>query len=114
MSYDFIIAGGGIAGLTTAIALQKEGYHIKVLERKNELIEVGAGLCLGANAWKVLVQLGIANDIRVLCNPIKSTKFLDEKGNLISKMDFQRKFLSEEFTETWGRKRSFWHCSINE
>lgn len=44
MNYDFIISGGGIAGLTTAIALQKEGYHVKVLERAIELKEVGAGL----------------------------------------------------------------------
>ena len=33
MKHDFIIAGGGIAGLTAAIALQKEGYDVKVFER---------------------------------------------------------------------------------
>ena len=54
MDYDFIISGGGIAGLTTAIALQKEGYRVKVFERFKELKEIGAGLGLGANAWKGL------------------------------------------------------------
>ncbi|MBS4215043.1 FAD-dependent oxidoreductase [Neobacillus rhizophilus] len=57
MKYDFIIAGGGIAGLTTAILLQKEGFRVKVLERTKELKEVGAGLGLGANAWKGLARL---------------------------------------------------------
>ncbi|MBS4189680.1 FAD-dependent monooxygenase [Bacillus sp. FJAT-49705] len=90
MKYDFIISGGGIAGLTTAIALQNEGYHVKVLERMKELKVVGAGLGLGANAWKGLAHLGITNDLEMNCNLIKSTKFLDQKGNLISEMDIDR------------------------
>ena len=90
MKYDFIISGGGIAGLAAAIALQKEGYCIKVLKRIKELKEVGAGLGLGANAWKGLARLGITNDLEMACNLIKSTKFLDQKGNLISKMDIER------------------------
>jgi len=79
MNYDFIISGGGIAGLTTAIALQKEGYRVKVLERVKELKEVGAGLGLGANAWKGLAYLGITEDLEMKCNIIENTKFLDKK-----------------------------------
>lgn len=90
MKYDFIIAGGGIAGLSTAIALQKEGYRVKVLERFKESKEVGAGLGLGANAWKGLARLEITNDLEMKCNLIKSTKFLDQNGNLISEMNIER------------------------
>lgn len=90
MKYEFIISGAGIAGLTTAIALQKEGYHVKVLERTRELKVAGAGLGLGANAWKGLERLGITNDLELKCNLIKSTKFLDQKGHLINKMDIER------------------------
>ncbi|MCM3454513.1 FAD-dependent oxidoreductase [Heyndrickxia oleronia] len=89
MKYDFIIVGGGIAGLATAIALQKDGYHVKVLERSTELKVVGAGLGLGANAWKGLTRLGITNDLERNCHLIKRTKFLDQKGNLISEMDIE-------------------------
>lgn len=95
VKYDFIIAGGGIAGLTAAIALQKEGYDVKVLEQIKELKEVGAGLGLGANAWKGLASLGITNDLEMKCNVIKSTKFLDQKGNLISSIDIER--LNEKY-----------------
>lgn len=77
VKYDFIIVGGGIAGLTTAMALQRNNYHVKVIERSTELNVAGAGLGLGANAWKG-------------CHLIKSTKFLDQKGNLISEMDMDR------------------------
>jgi 2-polyprenyl-6-methoxyphenol hydroxylase-like FAD-dependent oxidoreductase len=86
MNYDFIISGGGIAGLTTAIALQKEGYRVKVFERVKELKEVGAGLGLGANAWKGLAYLGITEDLEMKCNIIENTKFLDQKGHIISNM----------------------------
>ena len=86
MNYDFIISGGGIAGLTTAIALQKEGYHVKVFERVKELKEVGAGLGLGANAWKGLAYLGITEELEMKCNIIENTKFLDQKGHIISNM----------------------------
>ncbi|WP_313798930.1 FAD-dependent oxidoreductase [Cytobacillus sp.] len=61
VKYDFIIVGGGIAGLSAAIALQKDGYHVKVLERSPELKVAGAGLGLGTNAWKGLTRLGITN-----------------------------------------------------
>jgi 2-polyprenyl-6-methoxyphenol hydroxylase-like FAD-dependent oxidoreductase len=96
MNYDFIISGGGIAGLTTAIALQKEGYHVKVLERVEELKAVGAGLGLGANAWKGLAYLGITDDLEMKCNLIKSTKILDQKGKLISEVGMER--LNEKYS----------------
>ena len=89
MDYDFIISGGGIAGLTTAIALQKEGYRVKVFERFKELKEIGAGLGLGANAWKGLAYLGITEDLEMKCNIIENTKFLDQKGHVISKMGME-------------------------
>lgn len=90
MKYDFIIAGGGIAGLTTAIALEKDGYHVKLLERAEELKGIGAGLGLGANAWKGLNQLGVADGLEKICLLMKSTKFLDEKGKLISELHIER------------------------
>ena len=45
-----IIIGGGIGGLTTAIALSKIGVDVQVYERAPELREVGAGIALASNA----------------------------------------------------------------
>src|SRR5690606_7123301 len=95
MKYDFLIVGGGIAGLSTAIALQQEGFHVKILERTRELKEVGAGLGLGANAWKGLELLGVTNALKDKCNPIKSTKFLNHKGKRISEVQMER--LNEKY-----------------
>lgn len=47
------IIGGGIAGLTTAIALQQKGIQANVYEAASEVRPVGAGLALSSNAMRV-------------------------------------------------------------
>ncbi len=64
MSYRVIIAGGGIGGLTAAIALQKAGFEAQVFERASELREVGAGISLWANAVNALDAIGVGAEIR--------------------------------------------------
>jgi salicylate hydroxylase len=53
------IAGAGIAGLTLALALAKFGATVVVLERRDAVQEVGAGLQVSPNARKVLNRLGL-------------------------------------------------------
>jgi len=60
---DIAIIGGGIAGLTTSLALHKYGISSTVYERANELNEVGAGIWLQPNALKVLNHLGVGDKI---------------------------------------------------
>lgn len=55
----FIVAGAGIAGLTTALALARQGSRVEVFERRPALDEVGAGLQLAPNATRVLRDLGL-------------------------------------------------------
>ena len=42
-----IIIGGGIGGVTAAIALKRAGLDVTVCEQAEELLEVGSGLPLG-------------------------------------------------------------------
>ncbi len=53
------IAGGGIAGLTSAIALAARGFAATLYERAPALEEVGAGIQLSPNAMAVLARLGV-------------------------------------------------------
>ena len=57
------IIGGGITGLTTALALRKVGLASIVHERAAELNEVGAGILMQPNALKILDWLGIKNQL---------------------------------------------------
>ncbi len=54
-----VIAGGGIGGLTTALALLRHGIEPIVLERAPQLTEVGAGVQIAANGTIVLRELGL-------------------------------------------------------
>ncbi len=58
------IIGGGITGLTTALALRKLGIESVVYEQAVELNEIGAGIWLQPNAIKVLDWLGIKDKIK--------------------------------------------------
>ena len=54
-----IVVGGGIGGLTTALALLRQGIEPIVLERAPQLTEVGAGIQIAANGTIVLRELGL-------------------------------------------------------
>jgi salicylate hydroxylase len=58
-SRPIIIAGGGIGGLSAALALAKRGFRVHVLEQAAEFKEVGAGIQLGPNSWRSLRELGV-------------------------------------------------------
>lgn len=56
-----LIAGGGIGGLATAIALSQTGRQSRILEKRSDFAEVGAGIQVGPNGTRVLRQLGAAD-----------------------------------------------------
>jgi salicylate hydroxylase len=60
---EFLVLGGGIGGLTTALALAREGHEVLVLERATEFGEVGAGLQVAPNASRVLDRLGVLDGV---------------------------------------------------
>jgi salicylate hydroxylase len=59
-----IVVGGGIGGLAAGIALQNAGLDTLVLERSDELTEIGAGIGLAANALRAMDHLGATALIR--------------------------------------------------
>ncbi|HLL82544.1 MAG TPA: FAD-dependent monooxygenase [Longimicrobium sp.] len=58
-----IIAGGGIGGLSAAIALRRAGFEAQVFERAPELREVGAGISLWPNATRQLRRWGVLAEV---------------------------------------------------
>jgi len=58
-----LIAGGGIGGLTAALALQQRGFTVSVFEKVPELREIGAGFHCTPNGTRVLYALGLKQAI---------------------------------------------------
>ncbi|MFH8486625.1 FAD-dependent monooxygenase [Streptomyces longisporoflavus] len=59
-----VIIGGGIGGLTSAIALHLSGWRVTVLERAATLEPVGSGIGLAPNSQRVLDVLGLGDRVR--------------------------------------------------
>ncbi len=53
------IVGGGIGGLTLALALRQRGLEPDVYEQASQLTEIGAAVALSANATRELQRLGL-------------------------------------------------------
>ena len=60
-----IVAGGGIGGLSAALALARIGWRVTVLERAPVIEEAGAGLQLSPNATRILAELGVLDRLRL-------------------------------------------------
>lgn len=82
-----IIIGGGIGGLTTAIALRKAGMDVLVCEQAPALREAGAGIWMAPNALQVLFELGIADTIIAAGKKLEKISVVDLKYRPISVID---------------------------
>lgn len=61
-----LISGGGIGGLTAAIAFAQRGAQVDVFEKAPAFEEIGAGIQLGPNAMHVLSALGLEKNLKKL------------------------------------------------
>ncbi len=71
---DILIVGGGIGGLAAALALARDGYQVRVLEKASQFAELGAGLQLAPNATRILSRLGVLD--RVLDAGVRPRRLL--------------------------------------
>lgn len=62
-SYNVLIAGAGIGGLSAASCLMKAGHKVEIHEQAPQLAELGAGIQISANAMHVLRHLGMEQAI---------------------------------------------------
>jgi salicylate hydroxylase len=92
-----LVAGGGIGGIATALALVRRGLTVKVLEQAPQLGEIGAGIQLGPNAFAAFDALGIGEKARgraVYTDEMVMHDALDETliGRIPTGEAFQKRF----------------------
>jgi len=60
---DVVVVGAGIAGLTAAIALDRAGLSVQIVERASALTQTGTALSLWPNALAALDRIGLSGPI---------------------------------------------------
>jgi 2-polyprenyl-6-methoxyphenol hydroxylase-like FAD-dependent oxidoreductase len=78
-----IIVGGGIGGLTLALALQRLGIATKVFESAAEIRPLGVGINLLPHSTKILASLGILDTLVDLAVTTKEAVFFNRFGQRI-------------------------------
>lgn len=92
-----LVAGGGIGGLITAFALARQGFAVRVFEQAPEFREVGAGIQLGPNIFRVLDKIGLKEAVLGLAHRPSAQEMRDAiTGKLITRIplgpDFSKRF----------------------
>jgi 2-polyprenyl-6-methoxyphenol hydroxylase-like FAD-dependent oxidoreductase len=89
------IIGGGIGGLTTALALKQNGQQVTIYESAPEIKPVGAGIIMANNAMQVFEKLGIREKIESIGHKVSNINITDAQLNSISSADlnkFEKKY----------------------
>jgi len=79
-SSDVLIAGAGIGGLTTALALHARGIPATVLEGARDLRPLGVGINLLPHAVRELAALGLGEQLSALAVAPTSLAYFDSRG----------------------------------
>jgi 2-polyprenyl-6-methoxyphenol hydroxylase-like FAD-dependent oxidoreductase len=84
LSKRLIIAGGGIGGMTAALALHRAGIAVTVYEQAPAFTEIGAGMSLWPNATRVLGSLGVLEPVLAAGEIVAQFNLFRPNGKLIS------------------------------
>ncbi|MBS0220676.1 MAG: 3-hydroxybenzoate 6-monooxygenase [Proteobacteria bacterium] len=100
-----LIAGGGIGGLSAALALAQKGIASLVLEKASQLGEIGAGIQLGPNAFHCFDRLGVGEAARAMAVYIDQLRLMDAMADgEITHID-----LGETFRKRFGNPYAVVH-----
>ncbi|MEV7931033.1 FAD-dependent monooxygenase [Kitasatospora sp. NPDC088779] len=86
-AYQAIVIGGGIGGLSAALALHRQGIPVTVHERAASLEPVGAGLALAPNALRALDRLGVGERLRALATAHPAIGLRHPSGRWLARTD---------------------------
>src|ERR1700739_2472411 len=82
-----VVVGGGIGGLTAAVALRQAGWRVTVLERAARVGEIGAGITLLSNGLRCLDAIGLGDAVRGSGLPMLAIGMRTAAGRWLSRID---------------------------
>jgi salicylate hydroxylase len=108
-----LIAGGGIGGLATALALARHGIASHVLERRPAFHEDGAGIQIGPNGTRILRRLGVADALRPLVGVPEALRVRDGRsGAELARLPLGRWIAMRHGAPYWVAHRKDLHGAL--
>lgn len=108
-----VIAGGGIGGLATAIALAQRGIRSVVLERRASASQEGAGIQIGPNGTRVLRDLGVLETLRAQAGvPSEIAVHEGSSGRILTRLPLGRDIEQRLGTPYWVVHREDLHAAL--
>ena len=108
-----LIAGAGIGGLALALALLRRGVDVDVFEQAAELREIGAGVQIGPNGSRVLLDLGLEEALRpVVCEASGKEVRLWDSGRTWKLFDLGRDCIERFGAPYWMAHRADLHTAL--
>lgn len=86
MSPVATIVGAGVAGLATAVGLERLGWEVTVLERALAPRDDGAGLTLWPNAMQALETIGVADAVRSIGMTARRATIRSARGRTLAEL----------------------------
>ncbi|KAG0204171.1 hypothetical protein BGX28_003786 [Mortierella sp. GBA30] len=85
--FKVIIAGGGIAGLSLGVMLERAGIDYLILEAASQVHPLGGIVYLGAPVLRAFEQLGLLDDLFRQSNVMTGVTLMDHKLNKVSRIN---------------------------
>jgi 2-polyprenyl-6-methoxyphenol hydroxylase-like FAD-dependent oxidoreductase len=79
-----LVIGGGIGGLSTALALRKGGIGVDLVEINQQWTVYHVGIVVQGNALRAMAALGVAEKCVAVGFPYDGLEFRDLQGNLLA------------------------------
>lgn len=112
-SRPILIAGGGIGGLATALALAQRGHKCRILERSPQLNEAGAGIQIGPNGVAALRALGVATLLEPYVGvPDELRVWEGTRGNLLAALPLGITMARRLGAPYWTAHRADLHAAL--
>lgn len=112
-SRPMLIAGGGIGGLAVALALAKRGIRSRVLERRVEFSEAGAGIQIGPNGVACLRAIGVAASLEAKAGTPDEIRVYDgQRGTVLSALPLGATISARYGAPYWTIHRADLHASL--
>ncbi len=86
---NVVVLGGGVAGISSAIALKKKGFNVTVYERHESETNIGAGIVVWPNAAYILDKLGVLNEIKAVSGYPSSMQRISSEGDSLGSINIK-------------------------